>query len=68
MTVPQQCSQVPLLGRGHPDRGKAIFHRQQVQYQACIPPVMFLLSRLGSFSEAAREIGKQREFLALNKL
>jgi hypothetical protein len=47
MTVPQQGSQIPLLGRGHPDRGKAISHRQQLQNQARIPPIMFLLSRLG---------------------
>ena len=42
MTVPQQSSQVPLFRRRHPNLWKPILHHQQLQQQACIPPIMFL--------------------------
>jgi hypothetical protein len=46
MTVSHQSSQILELFRRQPDRRKAVFH-QQLQNQACISPIMFLLARLG---------------------
>jgi hypothetical protein len=47
VSVAQQGSQIPLLGRWHPDLGKAVLHDQQIQHQAGIPPIMFLFPGLG---------------------
>jgi hypothetical protein len=42
--VAQQGSQVPKFDRGHPNLRKAIL-TEQLQQQACIPPIMLLLPR-----------------------
>jgi hypothetical protein len=43
MTVPQQRAQIALLGRGYPDRRKAILG-QQHQQQSRISPIMLLFA------------------------
>jgi hypothetical protein len=47
VSVAQQGSQIPLLGRRHPNLGKPVLHDQQIQHQAGIPPLMLLFPRLG---------------------
>jgi hypothetical protein len=46
MTMPQQGAQIPLLGRWHLDRRKAIL-REQCQQQACVPSIVLLFACLG---------------------
>jgi hypothetical protein len=44
ISISQQGSQVALLGRGHPNLRKAIL-TEQLQQQACVPPIVLLLPR-----------------------
>jgi hypothetical protein len=47
MTVTEQRAQIALLGRGHPDRWKAILGEQR-QQQSRIPPIVLLFACFGS--------------------
>jgi hypothetical protein len=59
MPVQQQRAKIPLLRRGHPDRGKSILD-EQLQKQVRIATIVFLPPRLrlpdgGRMSHAARD-------------